>query len=423
MTNAWAVALAHYERALRLWPDVDDAEERCRLTHAELLWRAAEVAMAEGETDRALELAAEARDEVDGEPLRAAGLRILTGRIHWVAGDVSAACRSYDEAVALLPAQASTRERAQVRALQGHAFMLQSRYTDAAACCREAIEVARAVGAPDIEGHARGTLGVALTMLGGTEDGLTELRTALKMAKARGDTWELGRTYVNFSDALLWAGRWTEAATVGMEGVHVCRGLGYGRTTCMCAAGNTLAALLRLGRWTDADRLVEEVSDIEAPPGQRWGVTLAMAELELRRGRPEEARRQLAAVEEAALRSEGLELISSYRVCAAWLAIADGDFTGAREHVRLGLDLIRGSEYTRIGPQLCSIGLCAEAEIDGGDPERLLKECREYLATMTERPEPEAYGLHAEAEATRLTTPDPEAWREAMATWDRLGEP
>jgi DNA-binding CsgD family transcriptional regulator/tetratricopeptide (TPR) repeat protein len=380
--------------------------------------------MVEGETDRAVELTEAAIAQVDPRerPLRAAGLRILMGRINWVAGDVAAACHSYDEAVALLPTEASTRERAQVRALQGHAFMLQSRYTDAVSCCREAIAVAVAVGARDLEGHARNTLGVGLTMLGRPDDGLAELADALRIAKSRDDTWELGRTYVNFSDALLWAGRWAEAAEVGMEGVNVCRSLGYGRTTCMCAAGNTLAALVRLGRWPDADRLVDEINDIDAPPGQRWGVTLAIAELDLRRGRLAGARRQLAAVADAAARSDGKELASSYRLCAAWLAVSEGDFEGCLEHVRLGLELIRGSEYTRVGPQLCSIGLCAEAALDG-DPEDLLKVCREFLSDMTGTPEPEAHGRHAEAEATRLTTPDPGAWRAAMAAWEALSEP
>jgi ATP/maltotriose-dependent transcriptional regulator MalT len=423
-TNAWAVALAHYERALRLWPHVADAESRCGLDHAELLRRAAEVAMAEGETDRALQLteASMAQVEPGAAPLRAAGLRTLMGRIHWVAGDLTAACRFYDEAVALLPAEASTRERAQVRALQGHAFMIQSRYTDAADCCREAIAVATAVGARDLEGHARNTLGVALTMLGEVDSGLEELAGALRIAKSREDTWELGRTYVNFSDALLWSGRWAEAAEVGMEGVHVCRSLGYGRTTCMCAAGNTLAALVRLGRWPDADRLVDEVDDIDAPPGQRWGVTLAMTELALRRGRLDSARRHLSTVAGAAGRSDGMELVSSFRACAAWLANSEGRHEEAREHVRLGLELIRGSEYIRIGPQLCSIGLCAEVAL-GGDCGELLKECREFLSAMTECPEAEAYGRHAEAEATRLSTPDPGAWAAAMSAWERLGEP
>ncbi len=422
--NAWAVALAHYERALRLWPEVADAEARCGCTHAELLCSAAEVAMADGETDRAAELTRAAMAAVDPaeRPLRAAGLRILMGRIHWVAGDVAAACASYDEAVALLPAEASTRERAQVRALQGHALMLQSRYTEAVRCCREAIAVAAAVGAPDLEGHARNTLGVGLTMLGEPDKGLAELAEALRIAKSRDDTWELGRTYVNFSDSLLWSGRWSEAAEVGMEGVNVCRSLGYGRTTCMCAAGNTLAALVRLGRWPDADRLVDEVNDIDAPPGQRWGVTLAMAELDLRRGRLAGARRHLDTVAVAAARSDGKELGSSFRVVAAWLAISEGRCEECREHVRAGLELIHGSEYTRIGPQLCSIGLCAEATL-GGDPAELLKLCRDFLTDLKGVPEAEAYGRHAEAEATRLTSADPGAWRAAMAAWERLGEP
>lgn len=423
-TNAWAVSLAHYERALRLWPDVADAGARCGLDHSELTQRAAEVAMAEGETDRALWLTQDSMAEVDavGTPLRAAALRILLGRIHWVEGDVTAACASYEEAVALLPAEASTRERAQVRALQGHLFMLQSRYTEAVGCCREAIAVATAMGASDLEGHARNTLGTSLAQIGEVNEGLRELAEALRIAKVREDTWELGRAYVNFSDALLNVGRWADAAEVGMEGVNVCRTLGYDRTTCMCAAGNTLAALVRLGRWADADRLLDEVNDIDAPPGQRWGVTLAMAELDLRRGNTEGSRHHLASVAGDAARSNSLELVVPFEVSAAWLAMAEEKYAQSREHVETALKLIRGTEFIRIGPQLCAIGVAAEARL-GGDPAPLLKVCRELLSEMTGAPEAEAYGRHAEAEATRITGPDPEAWRAALAAWEGLGEP
>src|SRR5207249_3420723 len=150
----------------------------------------------------------------------------------------------------LLPAEESARERARVRGLQGHVLMIQARYRESVACCREAIEAAAAVGARDIEGHARNTMGVSLGMLGEVTTGLAELAKALRGAKERDDAWEIGRSYVNYTDALLWAGDWARAAEVGMEGVSICRGLGYGRTTCMCAAGNTLAALIRLGRWS-----------------------------------------------------------------------------------------------------------------------------------------------------------------------------
>ncbi len=422
-TNAWGVALAHYERALRLWPDVPDAESQGGLDHAELMRRAAEVAMAEGETDRAVELTEAALDQADPEkaPLRAATLLTLRGRIRWVAGDLAAACASYDEAVALLPAEASTRERAHVRRLQGHAFMLQSRYTDAAACCEEAIEIATGLSASDIEGHARNTLGVSLTRLGRVGAGLGELADALRIAQEREDAWELGRTYVNYSDALLWAGRWTEAAKVGMEGVQVCRNLGYGRTTCMCAAGNTLFALLRLGRWPDADRLVDDIMDINAPPGQRWGVTLAMAELGVCRGDLDGARGHLASLSGIVGRADGLELASSYHAGWARLALAEDDHESARDHVRAALELIRGTEFTRIGPELCALGVRTEVE-SGGDPIPLLKECRELLRGLSEAPEPEAQVLQTEAEATRPCRSDPEAWRAAAEAWEALGE-
>ncbi|GAA4615796.1 LuxR family transcriptional regulator [Actinoallomurus liliacearum] len=420
---AWAIALAHYERAIRLWPEVPDAESRAGMPHAELLGRAAEVATAAGEVDQAARLVEEAMTEVDpaAAPTRAASLWTLMGRVRWMAGDMAAACEAYDRAIALLPTEASARERARVRGLQGHALMIQCHFRESVASCREAIEVATAVGARDIEGHARNTMGVSLAMLGEMTAGLAELAEALRSAKEREDAWELGRAYVNYTEALLWAGDWAKAAELGMEGVGTCRRLGYGRTTCMCAAGNTLAALIRLGRWSDANRLVDEVMDIDAPPWQRWGVTLAMAELQLRRGDADGARRHLATLAETVGRTDDLDLASAYHACRARLAILEHDPMAARSHVRAGLDVIRGSEFTRIGPELCASGIRVEAGLYG-DPTPLLEECRATLAAMPRMPESEAYGLQAEAEATRLTGPDPVLWRSVIALWDDLGE-
>jgi ATP/maltotriose-dependent transcriptional regulator MalT len=422
-TYAWAIALAHYQRAIRLWPEVPDAETRAGMVHVELLRRAAEVATAAGEVDRAARLAEEAMSEVDQDeaPACAARLWTIMGRIRWVAGDMAAACAAYDKAIALMPAEASARERARVRGLKGHALMIQCHFRESVASCREAIEAASAVGARDIEGHARNTMGVSLAMLGEMTTGLAELAEALRSAKERDDAWELGRAYVNYTEALLWAGDWPKAADLGMEGVGICRRLGYGRTTCMCAAGNTLAALVRLGRWSDADRLADEVMDIDAPPWQSWGVTLAMAELQLRRGDPEGARHHLATLAEIVGRTDGLDLASAYHACRARLAILTQDLQAARKHVRDGLDVIQGSEFTRIGPELCAAGIRVEAELRG-DPMPLLEECRELLAGMPAMPESEAYGLQAEAEATRLTDPDPAAWRSVAEVWERLGE-
>jgi DNA-binding CsgD family transcriptional regulator/tetratricopeptide (TPR) repeat protein len=412
-TYAWAVAHAHYERALRLWPQVPDAESRCGLGHVDLLKRAAETAMAEGDFDRAIGLTEKAMKE---GPTWC--LYTLLGRIHWMAGDMADACAAYDEAIALLPAEGSTRERAQVRSLQAHALMLQGRFSESLACAREGVRIASEVGARDLEGYARNTMGTDLSMLGESAAGLDELATALRIAKERDDYWELGRTYVNYSDGLISAGDWKQAAEIGMEGVQVCRRLGYGRTTGMCAAGNTLTALIRLGRWSDADRLADDVRDLDAPPWQRWVVTLALAELELRRGRPDGARRQLASLAETAAASDDIDLASAYHACRAQLAIADRDHRAAREHVRSGLDVIRGSEFTRRGPELCATGLRAGAEL-GEDPAELLAECRELIAGLPSMPEPEAYARQADAEAA---CDNPDAWRDAASAWGSLGE-
>lgn len=408
-------ALVHYERALALWPDVPGAAELCGLDHAALLQGAAEMATAEGESARAAVLTETAIGQVDPatDSVRAAELRTLLGRIRSSSGDMAGASRSFAEAIELLPASGSSRARAQVLALQGHAFMLRCRYSSAVQCCRDAIAMASGVGAYDIEGHARNSLGAALTMLGETEAGLVELAEALRIARERDDSWELGRTYVNYSDALMGAGYWAESAEIGFEGIEVCRRLGYGRSMCMCVAGNTLAALIRLGRWDDADRLVEDSLRTDAPPWQRLMITLGMAELDLRRGRLQGARRHLASLEEAAANTDEIEVGSAYHVCGARLAIAEADTEAARAHVHAGLDLVRGTEFTRIGPELCAIGLRI------GEP--LLDECGAFIAALPPLPEPQAHAHQAAAEAA--VTGAREAWRTAADAWEKLGEP
>jgi ATP/maltotriose-dependent transcriptional regulator MalT len=439
---ASGTALTHYERALSLWPLVPDAAVLTGIGYPDLLQRTAQVAMAAGENERAVALidAAVAESGVpDGVPsavdaLRIASLLTLQGRIRWMAGETAAAFASYDAAIAVLPADRSSRERAQLRAVQGHALMLRSQFADAVTCCREAIAIAAEVDAPDLEGYARNSLGVSLAGLGDLDGGLTELIAARRIAGDLGDAWELSRAYVNHADALLLAARWTEAAEVGLEGVKVCRRLGYGRTICMCTAGNALAALIRLGRWEEAERVVAELLELGAAPWQRWGVTLARVDLEVRRGNLEAALPHLAEVAGLVIEADDIDLTSSYQATRARLSIERGDYTQARTATRAGLDAIAGSEMIRIGPELCALALRAEADaaetarvigatIDVDGAQQLMAHCKELADRMRALPDPQAQTLMAVAELSRLGSPEPGLWADAVVSWDGLGEP
>lgn len=438
---ASGTALIHYERALTLWPLVPDAAARTGTGYPDLLQRTAQVAMAAGENDRAVALidaAVGEMGELNGasdavDAVRTASLLTLQGRIRWMAGETAAAFASYDAAIAVLPADRSSRERAQLRAVQGHALMLRYQFADAAACCREAIAIAAEVDAPDIEGHARNTFGVCLAGLGDLEAGLVEINAARRIAGELGDAWELSRAYVNHAETLLVAGRWTEAAQVGMEGVDVCRRLGYGRTICMCTAGNALGALIRLGRWEEADRMVAELMAIESPLWQRWGVILARVELELRRGYFEAARPHLAELTDLVIEADVIDLASSYHSTRARLAIERGDLDEARAATQAGLAVIAGSEMMRMGPELCALAVRVEADaaeqaltgasVDVEVARDLVVRCEEFAARLHGFPDPQAQTLMAKAELSRVTSPSAEPWAEVVASWDRLGEP
>ena len=86
------------------------------------------------------------------------------------------------QAVATLPADPPSAERARVVAAEGQLLMLRGHAREAIARCEEALAVARAVGARAEEGHALNTLGACRSGLGEHDAGEACLREALAIA-------------------------------------------------------------------------------------------------------------------------------------------------------------------------------------------------------------------------------------------------
>ncbi|MET0769589.1 MAG: alpha/beta fold hydrolase, partial [Solirubrobacteraceae bacterium] len=175
-----AEALAHLERALTLWPDVPDAAQLAGLDLAELSAWTAEQAVLTGAAPRAVELGRQAVALAgDGDPVRAGLLHAALGRHLLFAGCRDAAVLAFERGVELVPPAPPSPERAQVLAALGHALMLTWRHDESQAICRQAVELARAVGSRAAEVRALGALGVDLAYLGHGEAGLATLRQTL----------------------------------------------------------------------------------------------------------------------------------------------------------------------------------------------------------------------------------------------------
>src|SRR6266487_4310420 len=284
LAAAPAEALEHYQRALELWDKVPGAAADSPLDQVAVLDRAAQVADYAGRCELAAALGNRALGQIDAaaEPLRAGVLLDRLSRYHWHALDRSAAMAAIERAVATVPADPPTWERARVLAAHGRVLMLVGRESQAMARCEEAIAVARQVGARAEEGQALNMLGTALCSLGQMEAGTAYLERAREIASELGEVADLVRAHINLASVLELSGRCAEAADAYLAGFDVARGFGavgsYGPRVLPYAA----TALLSLGRREEAGQLVAEVFELDLEsPGDRIDPLIARGSLRL----------------------------------------------------------------------------------------------------------------------------------------------
>lgn len=189
LAAAPAEALEHYQRALELWDEAPGAAANSPLDQVAVLHRAAEAADFASRSDLAVTLVTQALGQIDAaaEPLRAGVLLERLCYYHWFASDRSAAIAAIERAVAIVPAEPPTWERARVLAAHGRELMLVGRPSQAVARCEEAVAVARHVGAQAEEAHALNMLGTSLCMLGHAEAGIAHLEQAREIAGELGE--------------------------------------------------------------------------------------------------------------------------------------------------------------------------------------------------------------------------------------------
>ena len=430
---AWAEALRHLERALALWPDVPDAASLVGLELAELSSWAARVASTTGASTRAVELGRRAIELVgDEEPLRAAFLHERLGAYLVESGSRDAGLAACERAVELVPAQPPSPERAQVLAALGNTLMLAWRHDDSREICEQALAIARAVGARRAEFTAFAVLGLDLAYLGRGEDGVAQLKEALRLAEDDGVPPVLMRTYVWLTDVLTMLGRPREAASLAAAGLDVLRPYGIDQTGLVT---NQIDALVATGEWDEADRV--SAAALRARTA-RWShlPLVHRAELEIGRGDFDDARAHLEAVRPRVARvvAHGDE---SYDLLVVELALWERRWTDAEDAAGDGLARARSREAALIRIQLCAQGLRAQAELAAlaharrdadalrgqlGEARKLLTAARR-AATEAARITPNAAGWLAIAEAeyrrARGGAP-PELWSEAADSWERI---
>jgi DNA-binding CsgD family transcriptional regulator len=441
---AFPEALAQYERALELWEHVPDAEARTGRDRVALLASAGGVARFH-DAARAVSLIQSAIRLVDetADPVRASLLNERLGRCAWIAGQGEIAREGYRAAVRLSPVEPPSVARARAMAGLAQILMLGDRFEESRTWANDALSVARAVGARDVEGHALNTRGKGRIIFGEVEEALQDLRAALEIAEEVNSVDDIGRAHANGVWVLDVAGRLEDAVDAAWVGVRTTERLGVRQffgTHLLCGISHDL---YRLGRWDESEEALRQATELGPMGINRILEQELLGRLAMSRGRFAEAAEHLRPLSHLAERAADVQFISPVHASLTELAIWEGRPDDAASLVASSIQLIGFSPEIHIA-EIYALGIRANADaaelararrsqdleyraVATGDA--LLEAMRgRHAETLASGPAlaplSEVWLLLCEAEGNRLhRRADPEAWAKAARAWAQLGRP
>lgn len=444
--HAHAEAWHHYRRAIERWDRLEDEGDPPGPDLVALLREAEDSADLAGEPAASEALIRRALELVDAtaDPGTAGVLHGRLGYQHWLGGRSHEELEEYRTAVALVPPEPPSAERARVLRGLGGTLMGLGRYRESIDVCEAAIAAARAADAPVEEGRALGMLGMDLVGLGDVDAGIERLEAGRRIARQHDPLDGLVVVTYNLALHLLLVDRAEEAVAAAAEGIAVARDVGLDRRFGVNLRAVAADAALRLGRWDEADALVAEGATLD-PDGDR-SIYLRIVNLRLAtaRGRLDEARTIEAATTPLAEGDVDYDLVAYLRTAQAELAYWDGRLADAREAVASGLAALAASDDVFLTAPLVALGMrveaeraeaarawrdeaaLASAESSGSTLEATCDGLMARLAEAGRKPTPgtAAALAWAAAEHRRLVgRTDPGAWAAVAAAWDELGQP
>jgi DNA-binding CsgD family transcriptional regulator len=442
---AFAEAVRHFEQALEIWDLVEDAEARSVLGFVEVVEHAAQDANLAGEHHRAVTLGRTTVELADrtGDVSARALARERLGRYLWFAGDSDGALAAYRDAVRILPPEPPTAELARVLAAQAQILILRAPSAEPRECAERAIEIARAVGALAIEGHALNSLGWAKFATGDWAGAEQSLREAMGIAGELHEFDDAGRAYTNLSECLDQQGRLDEGAALALEGARFAEQVGV-RSYAQFLQGEASWRLARLGRLDEAHATVER--GLAAAPKGMSAVVLheGAAHVALRRGRLDDAVEHFHRARELLSGTTDSRWVGNAVSGQAEVALWRSDPEGAWQLASGALNALAGREYVHSTARLFAVAVraaadCALRATSLGDEPRA-EQARRDAETVLERfrtllaperwhdgvpgPEPVAFEAQCIAELSRADgRPDPGAWDAAAQRFAAVGLP
>src|SRR5207248_477700 len=171
--HAYGEAADLAERALELWPRVPEAQDTIPLGRLDLLELAAAAHSIAGDRTRAETLLDSALDEVDPESQSRRYARLLArkARIQWALNRGLEGVETAQRALALLPADEVSVERASLMAWLARTRFLRGRDREAIVEGEAALDAAKVLVDPHTEAEILNTLGMAHMSIGDLEQG------------------------------------------------------------------------------------------------------------------------------------------------------------------------------------------------------------------------------------------------------------
>jgi ATP/maltotriose-dependent transcriptional regulator MalT len=443
--HAYGESASLLDRALALWPRVENAEEVSGLDEGRLLTIAARVhylagddAVAEALYERAIEAIGP-----DADPERLASVLATLASSQWSLGRAERSRETQARGLELLPADSDSPARARLLAQHVRFLLLQGRFREVCEAAPGAIETTARLGMDSARAGILNRYGAALFSLGREEEGRERMRESIEIAERTGFTDDLATAYLNFADSLHIVGRAEEARDVAETGVERVEGnialSEGGSIRSMRFIRINLAEMnFDLGDWDRAEAELRAAGYSNQGTGGAHAL-LRTAQLALARDRTDEAAESLERADELLRDALEPQYISLLTALQAELALRQGEPERARRAVDRGIDRIQfcSEDAVRIALSAAA-GLTVEAEVaqrardlgsEESEREALARANRfaEVIRAATEedeRPVECALLAFAEAEHARARgEDDARLWAEAADRWHQLQRP
>jgi DNA-binding NarL/FixJ family response regulator/tetratricopeptide (TPR) repeat protein len=279
-----ATCLAHLERIFQLWERYAGPEHQPQLVPR--LWKAADLASATGDNERAVALARRALELGDPPEGRAWAYERLA-RFLWSSGLMAESAATYEQAAALLD---TTGEQAAAGASLTYGGLAQAelmfcRFDRAQHWARRTLSTADPHDVASRSAALR-VLGVVEVLEGDLDAGLEHSRAAVDASLAP-HGWALANAMLAM--ILFEMGRTEDALSVALDGAAISQRAGFETSFGTFHAGVAGRCLVRLGRWAEADLILGGASSLESTPIGAIQLDAAAAPLAARRGRLEVA--------------------------------------------------------------------------------------------------------------------------------------